>query len=39
MVDQAAEIELAVVRYDGDYDIIASVTRQSGRWAAPRGSL
>ena len=35
----AARIGLAVVHYDSDYDIIASVTGQPTRWAAPRGSL
>ncbi len=35
----AARNSLAVVHYDSDYDIIASVTGQPTRWAAPRGSL
>jgi hypothetical protein len=35
----AARNGLAVVHYDSDYDIIASVTGQATRWAAPRGSL
>lgn len=35
----AARHSVTVVHYDGDYDIIASVTGQSTRWAAPRGSL
>lgn len=30
---------LTVVHYDGDYDVIASVTGQATRWAAPRGSI
>ena len=35
----AARHGLALVHYDGDYDIIASVTGQPVRWAAPQGSL
>ncbi len=35
----AARNALTVVHYDSDYDIIASVTGQPTRWAAPRGSL
>lgn len=35
----AARNGLTVVHYDSDYDIIASVTGQPTRWAAPRGSL
>ena len=35
----AARHGLTVVHYDGDFDIIASVTRQPVRWAAPQGSL
>ena len=35
----AARNELTVVHYDADFDIIASVTGQPSRWAAPRGSL
>jgi predicted nucleic acid-binding protein len=35
----AARNSLAVIHYDSDYDIIASVTGQSTRWAAPRGLL
>jgi len=27
-----------VVHYDGDYEIIAGVTGQPTRWAAPRGA-
>jgi predicted nucleic acid-binding protein len=30
---------LTLVHYDVDYDTIAEITRQSVRWAAPRGSL
>lgn len=35
----AARNGLTVVHYDEDYDLIASVTGQRTRWAAPRGSL
>ncbi len=35
----AARNGLALVHYDSDYDIIASVTGQPTRWAAPRGSI
>jgi predicted nucleic acid-binding protein len=35
----AARHGLTVVHYDGDFDIIASVTGQPVRWAAPQGSL
>lgn len=35
----AARNRLTVVHYDTDYDIIASVTGQPTRWAAPRGSV
>lgn len=30
---------ITVVHYDGDFDIIANVTGQTTRWAAPRGSF
>ena len=30
---------LTVVHYNSDYDVIASVTGQSTRWAAPRGTI
>lgn len=30
---------LTVLHYDGDFDIIASVTRQSVEWVVPRGSV
>lgn len=30
---------LTLVLYDADYEIIASVTGQPARWAAPRGSV
>lgn len=35
----AARNGLRIVHYDGDYEIIAGVTGQPTRWAAPRGSL
>ena len=35
----AARSSLTVVHYDVDYDVIASVTGQGTRWAAPRGSV
>ena len=35
----AARHGLTVVHYDADFDIIASVTKQPVRWAAPQGSL
>jgi predicted nucleic acid-binding protein len=35
----AARYGLTVAHYDSDYDIIASVTGQPMRWAAPRGSM
>lgn len=35
----AARNGLTIVHYDSDYEIIASVTGQSVRWAAPRGSV
>lgn len=35
----AARNDLTVAHYDGDYDVIASVTGQPVRWAAPQGSL
>lgn len=30
---------LTLVHYDADYDVIAEITGQPVRWAAPRGSL
>lgn len=30
---------LVLVHYDEDYEVIASITGQPARWAAPRGSL
>jgi predicted nucleic acid-binding protein len=39
-VAAAAEaLGLAVLHYDGDFDLIASVTGQSCRWVVPAGSL
>jgi predicted nucleic acid-binding protein len=35
----AARNGLAVVHYDADYELIAAITGQPVRWAAPRGSL
>ncbi len=35
----AARHGLTVAHCDGDYDIIASITGQPVRWAAPQGSL
>ncbi len=35
----AARHGLTVVHYDAGFDLIASVTGQAVRWAAPRGSL
>ena len=35
----AARDDRMIVHYDEDYDVIASVTGQATRWAAPRGSL
>ncbi len=35
----AARHAVTVVHYDSDYEIIASVTGQPTRWAAPSGSL
>jgi hypothetical protein len=35
----AAREGLTVVHYDSDYDIIANVTGQPTRWAAPRGTV
>lgn len=35
----AARNSVTLLHYDGDYDLIASVTGQATRWAAPRGSL
>jgi predicted nucleic acid-binding protein len=30
---------LTVLHYDGDYDLIASVTSQATQWVVPRGSV
>ena len=35
----AARNDLTVVHYDSDYEVIASVTGQPTRWAAPRGTV
>jgi predicted nucleic acid-binding protein len=35
----ASRNNVPLVHYDSDYDTIASVTGQSARWAAPRGSI
>ena len=35
----AARNGITVVHYDDDYEIIATVTGQTVRWAAPRGTL
>ena len=35
----AARHGLTIVHYDEDFDLIASVTGQPVRWAAPQGSL
>lgn len=35
----AAREGVTLVHYDSDYDLIASITGQPTRWAAPRGSL
>jgi hypothetical protein len=35
----AARHGLSVVHYDADFDLIASITGQPVRWAAPPGSL
>jgi predicted nucleic acid-binding protein len=35
----AARAGLTLVHYDSDYELIASITQQPTRWAAPRGSL
>lgn len=35
----AARRDVVLVHYDADYDLIAGITGQRTRWAAPRGSL
>jgi predicted nucleic acid-binding protein len=35
----AARNGLTIVHYDADYDLIASITGQTTRWAAPRGTI
>jgi predicted nucleic acid-binding protein len=40
LIAAAAELSgLTVLHYDADYELVASVTRQSQEWIAPRGSL
>jgi predicted nucleic acid-binding protein len=40
LVAAAAEIRgLAVLHYDGDFDLIAAATGQSCRWVVPAGSI
>ena len=40
LIAAVAEREhVAVLHYDGDYDVIAQVTRQSVQWVVPRGSI
>ena len=35
----AARHDVVLVHYDAEYDVIAGITGQRTRWAAPRGSL
>jgi hypothetical protein len=35
----AEELEIAVLHYDADFDLIASVTGQRCQWAVPAGSV
>jgi predicted nucleic acid-binding protein len=35
----AESVELPVLHYDADFDVIAEITGQPMRWIAPRGSL
>jgi predicted nucleic acid-binding protein len=35
----AEELDLIVLHYDGDFDLIASVTGQRCEWVAPAGSI
>ena len=35
----AEELNLAVLHYDADFDLIAAITGQSCRWVVPAGSL
>lgn len=40
LIAATAELnDLAVLHYDGDYDLIADVTGQRCEWVVPRGSL
>jgi predicted nucleic acid-binding protein len=35
----AEELDVAVLHYDGDFDLIASVTGQRSQWVLPAGSV
>ncbi len=35
----AEQLDVAVLHYDADFDVIASVTGQSCRWVVPAGSV
>jgi len=35
----AEELDVAVLHYDADFDLIASVTGQRGQWVVPAGSV
>ena len=35
----AEELDLAVLHYDADFELIASVTGQRGQWVVPAGSV
>jgi predicted nucleic acid-binding protein len=40
LIAAAAEQErVAVLHYDGDYDLIAQVTAQPAQWVVPRGTI
>jgi len=40
IIAAAAELaDLTVLHYDHDFELIASVTRQSHEWIVPRGSI
>lgn len=40
LVAAVAEVErLTVLRYDADFDLIASITGQATEWVVPRGSV
>ena len=36
---QAERLRLVVLHYDYDFELIASVTRQTHEWIVPRGSI